>query len=62
LRVIQEVSGHNGLGTLQRYLGDPEQRRKAVAVMKSVEDVNPTNYQCWFVVEVYSMSVVLGLE
>ncbi len=32
LRVIQEISGHNDLGTLQRYLEvTPEQRRKAVA-------------------------------
>jgi integrase/recombinase XerD len=34
LRVIQEVSGHNDLGTLQRYLEvSPEQKRKAVAVI-----------------------------
>ena len=34
LRVIQEISGHNDLGTLQRYLEvTPEQRRKAVAVI-----------------------------
>jgi len=34
LRHIQEISGHNGLGTLQRYLEvTPEQRRKAVAVI-----------------------------
>jgi len=33
-RHIQEISGHNDLGTLQRYLEvTPEQRRKAVAVM-----------------------------
>ena len=32
LRVIQEISSHNDLGTLQRYLEvTPEQRRKAVA-------------------------------
>ena len=34
LRVIQEISGHSDLGTLQRYLEvTPEQRRKAVAVI-----------------------------
>ena len=34
LRVIQEVSGHNDLGTLQRYLEvSPEQKRRAVAVI-----------------------------
>lgn len=34
LRHIQEISGHNNLGTLQRYLEvTPEQRRKAVAVI-----------------------------
>ena len=34
LRVIQEISGHNGLGTLQRYLEvTPEQRQLAVAVI-----------------------------
>ena len=34
LRVIQEISGHNDLGTLQRYLEvTPEQRRDAVAVI-----------------------------
>ena len=34
LRVIQEISGHNDLGTLQRYLEvTPEQRRKATAVI-----------------------------
>lgn len=34
LRVIQEISGHNDLGTLQRYLEvTPEQRRLAVAVI-----------------------------
>ena len=34
LRVIQEISGHNDLGTLQRYLEvTPEQRRKAVAAI-----------------------------
>jgi integrase/recombinase XerD len=34
LRVIQEVSGHNDLGTLQRYLEvSPEQKRKAVAAI-----------------------------
>ena len=35
LRVIQEISGHNDLGTLQRYLEvSPEQRRLAVAVIR----------------------------
>ena len=35
LRVIQEISGHNDLGTLQRYLEvSPEQKRKAVAVIE----------------------------
>ena len=34
LRHIQEISGHNDLGTLQRYLEvTPEQRRKAVEVI-----------------------------
>ena len=34
LRVIQEISGHNDLGTLQRYLEvSPEQKKKAVAVI-----------------------------
>jgi integrase/recombinase XerD len=34
LRVIQEISGHNDLGTLQHYLEvSPEQKRKAVAVI-----------------------------
>lgn len=34
LRHIQEISGHNDLGTLQRYLEvSPEQRRKAVSVI-----------------------------
>ena len=34
LRVVQEISGHNDLGTLQRYLEvSPEQKRKAVAVI-----------------------------
>jgi integrase/recombinase XerD len=34
LRHIQEISGHNDLGTLQRYLEvSPEQRRSAVAVI-----------------------------
>ena len=34
LRVIQEISGHNDLGTLQRYLEvSPEQKRKAVAAI-----------------------------
>ena len=34
LRVIQEISGHNDLGTLQRYLEvTPEQRRLAVAAI-----------------------------
>jgi integrase/recombinase XerD len=35
LRVIQEISGHNDLGTLQRYLEvSPEQKRHAVAVIE----------------------------
>ena len=35
LRVIQEVSGHNDLGTLQRYLEvSPEQKRRAVSVIR----------------------------
>lgn len=35
LRHIQEISGHNDLGTLQRYLEvSPEQRRKAVSMIK----------------------------
>ncbi len=35
LRVIQEISGHNDLGTLQRYLEvTPEQKRHAVAVIR----------------------------
>ena len=35
LRVIQEISGHNDLGTLQRYLEvSPEQKRNAVAVIR----------------------------
>ena len=35
LRVIQEISGHNDLGTLQRYLEvSPEQKRKAVAAIE----------------------------
>ncbi len=35
LRVIQEISGHNDLGTLQRYLEvTPEQRRSAVSVIR----------------------------
>lgn len=34
LRVIQEISGHNDLGTLQRYLEvSPEQKRAAVAAI-----------------------------
>jgi integrase/recombinase XerD len=34
LRHIQEISGHNDLGTLQRYLEvSPDQRRKAVSVI-----------------------------
>jgi integrase/recombinase XerD len=34
LRHIQEILGHNDLGTLQRYLEvTPEQRRSAVAVI-----------------------------
>ncbi|MUG96940.1 tyrosine-type recombinase/integrase [Scytonema sp. UIC 10036] len=34
LRHIQEISGHNDLGTLQRYLEvTPEQRKKAVSVI-----------------------------
>jgi integrase/recombinase XerD len=34
LRHIQEISGHNDLGTLQRYLEvTPEQRRKAVTAI-----------------------------
>ncbi len=34
LRHIQEISGHNDLGTLQRYLEvSPEQRKKAVSVI-----------------------------
>lgn len=34
LRHIQEISGHNDLGTLQRYLEvTPEQKRKAVSVI-----------------------------
>ena len=34
LRVIQEISGHNDLGTLQRHLEvTPEQRRLAVAAI-----------------------------
>ncbi len=34
LRVIQEISGHNDLGTLQRYLEvSPEQKKSAVAVI-----------------------------
>ena len=34
LRVIQEISGHNDLGTLQRYLEvSPEQKRKAISVI-----------------------------
>ena len=35
LRVIQEISGHNDLGTLQRYLEvSPEQKRIAVAAIE----------------------------
>jgi len=34
LRHIQEISGHNDLGTLQRYLEvSPEQKRRAVSVI-----------------------------
>jgi integrase/recombinase XerD len=34
LRVIQEISGHHDLGTLQRYLEvSPEQKRNAVAAI-----------------------------
>ena len=34
VRVIQEISGHNDLGTLQRYLEvSPEQKRKAISVI-----------------------------
>ena len=34
LRHIQEISGHNDLGTLQRYLEvSPEQKKKAVSVI-----------------------------
>ena len=34
LRVIQEISGHKDLGTLQRYLEvTPEQKRDAVAAI-----------------------------
>ena len=34
LRHIQEISGHNDLGTLQRYLEvSPEQKRKAVSMI-----------------------------
>lgn len=34
LRVIQEISGHNDLGTLQRYLEvSPEQKRAAVSAI-----------------------------
>ena len=34
LRVIQEISGHNDLGTLQRYLEvSPEQKRRAVTTI-----------------------------
>ncbi len=35
LRVIQEISGHNDLGTLQRYLEvSPEQKRHAVSAIE----------------------------
>ena len=34
LRHIQEISGHNDLGTLQRYLEvSPEQKKQAVSVI-----------------------------
>jgi integrase/recombinase XerD len=34
LKHIQEISGHNDLGTLQRYLEvSPEQKKKAVSVI-----------------------------
>jgi integrase/recombinase XerD len=34
LRHIQEISGHNDLGTLQRYLEvSPDQRKQAVSVI-----------------------------
>lgn len=34
LRVVQEISGHHDLGTLQRYLEvSPEQKRRAVAAI-----------------------------
>jgi integrase/recombinase XerD len=34
LRVIQEISGHNDFGTLQRYLEvSPEQKRHAVVAI-----------------------------
>ena len=35
LRHIQEISGHNDLGTLQRYLEvSPEQKKQAVSVIE----------------------------
>ncbi len=35
LRVIQEISGHNDLGTLQRYLEvSPEQKKRAVTAIE----------------------------
>ncbi len=34
LRYIQEISGHNDLGTLQRYLEvSPEQKKQAVSLI-----------------------------
>jgi integrase/recombinase XerD len=34
LRHIQEISGHNDLGTLQRYLEvSPEEKRKALSAI-----------------------------
>ena len=34
LRHIQRISGHNDLGTLQRYLEVTPQRKKAVSVIR----------------------------